>query len=39
MKINWEFRKKCARSHSGGHLLDQAMKLAGCPLVGTKGFH
>eukprot|EP00505_MAST-04D_sp_SCG-Rhode-Island_P003618 Stramenopile-MAST_4_protein_3618 len=39
-RVNEEQRRTNARVHSAGHLLDQAMKLAGKgDMLGTKGFH
>ncbi|GBG35074.1 Cysteine desulfurase, mitochondrial, partial [Hondaea fermentalgiana] len=32
-------RRFHARIHSAGHVLDQAMRLAGCSLLPTKGYH
>jgi Ser-tRNA(Ala) deacylase AlaX len=38
--INEEERRRNARVHSAGHLLDQAMRRAGKgDMIGTKGFH
>ena len=38
--INEDERRRNARVHSAGHLLDQAMRLAGKgDFIGTKGYH
>jgi Ser-tRNA(Ala) deacylase AlaX len=39
MNVNLDNRRACARSHSAGHLLDQAMKRAGKNMKGLKGYH
>ncbi len=32
-------RRECARLHSAGHALDEAMRILGFSLVPTKGYH
>ena len=39
MQVDETNRRACARSHSAGHLLDQAMARAGMNMKGLKGFH
>lgn len=39
MKIDEEYRRLNARLHSGGHLLDIAVRNLGLPLVPGKGYH
>ena len=39
MVVDEKNRRACARSHSAGHLLDQAMIKAGMNMKGLKGYH
>lgn len=39
MEIDWEARYLHMRLHSGGHLIDHAIQLLGCPFRATKANH
>ena len=39
MQVDLDHRRACARAHSAGHLIDQAMVRAGMEMQGLKGFH